>query len=769
MPRLTVTHGVIVLVLGIGLPARAQVPLPKECTTSREWTLEVIRDKDTGEQVGAKLVGDVEVDCRQQRFSANEIEFNFKTNRMIAQGNVVFATETARIAADRLEFDYQADTGRFHNASGIATLAGPGVDRSKFVGQDPDVYFYGEIIEKIGPRSYRITKGAFTTCVQPTPRWNITSETVTLKLDDYAVLRNAVFRVKGVPFLYLPVFYYPIQEDERATGFLMPQYGSSAVKGHSLRNAFFWAINRSQDATILHDWFSKTGQGFGTDYRYIQAPGSEGSARIYFLREHEVFAPATSSSSSSSAPRLLSPARRSYTIQAAANQNLGHGMRVRGQVDYFSDIAVQQTYFTNIYDASKRQRTIAGNFAGNWGPYTLNATVNRAEIFTGTTTSTLNGPAPKIMFSQAERPIAGLPVYFSVNTDYTRLLRRTISSIEIDQGLTRFDIAPVVRFPFTRLQFLTFNSSLAYRTTRYSERIDLVSKKQIEAPLTRRYIDMQTRIVGPVLQRVFDTPGNPYAERFKHVIEPFVAIQRITPIDVFSQIPQLEADDAIVGNLTRVTYGMTNRMFAKVRGGPTPGNAREMLNLSVSQTYYTDARAALFDRQYGSSFQAAAVTGAQASRLSPVALEFRASPTPEIGANFRAEYDTHFGALRTIGANGTYGFRDIVFTTAGWSQRRFIRGLPGFDDPSRLEHFFNSATNFRFFEGRIGGVYLFNYDFTGNRFLQQRILGYYNAQCCGLVAEFQKIASDRRFNISFSLAGLGTFSNFFGALSGAPR
>ena len=39
--------------------------------------------------------------------------------------------------------------------------------------QEPDAYFCGETIEKLGPKTYRITKGGFTTCVQPTPRWEI--------------------------------------------------------------------------------------------------------------------------------------------------------------------------------------------------------------------------------------------------------------------------------------------------------------------------------------------------------------------------------------------------------------------------------------------------------------------------------------------------------------------------------------------------------------------------------------------------------------------
>ena len=39
--------------------------------------------------------------------------------------------------------------------------------------QETDVYFQGETVEKIGPKKYKITNGGFTTCVQPTPRWDL--------------------------------------------------------------------------------------------------------------------------------------------------------------------------------------------------------------------------------------------------------------------------------------------------------------------------------------------------------------------------------------------------------------------------------------------------------------------------------------------------------------------------------------------------------------------------------------------------------------------
>jgi LPS-assembly protein len=155
-------------------------------------------------------------------------------------------------------------SGRFYDASGIMSLGQEAVTTTAaFGGQDPDVYFYGAKLEKLGPRKYRITRGGFTTCVQPTPRWEVTSGSVVLNLDDYAFARNTLLKVKGVPLMYLPVIYYPIQKSQRATGFSSRPTARPTLRGQSISNAFFWAINRSQDATFFHDWFTRTGTGEG--------------------------------------------------------------------------------------------------------------------------------------------------------------------------------------------------------------------------------------------------------------------------------------------------------------------------------------------------------------------------------------------------------------------------------------------------------------------------------------------------------------------------
>ena len=77
----------------------------------------------------------------------------------------------------------------------------------------------------------------------------------------------------------------------------------------------------------------------------------------------------------------------------------------------------------------------------------------------------------------------------------------------------------------------------------------------------------------------------------------------------------------------------------------------------------------------------------------------------------------------------------------------------------------------------LGGAYQFYLNLSDGTLVEQRLGVFYNAQCCGVSFEFQSynypnnpnrfiLPHDRRFNMSFTLAGVGSFSNFFGAFGG---
>ena len=169
---------------------------------------------------------------------------------------------------------------------------------------------------------------------------------------------QAIFTVKGVPLFYVPVLYYPTKREDRATGFLLPTYGSSTYRGQAIHNAFFWAIDRSQDATLMHDWFSTTGQGVGAEYRYNFGGGSDGDVRAYLDDKHA----ATYVSPDGTSRR--SPAGRDYTIVGAASQPLPGGFRARASANYFSSIVTNQLTNTDVTSTANSQRSFGGNVVG---------------------------------------------------------------------------------------------------------------------------------------------------------------------------------------------------------------------------------------------------------------------------------------------------------------------------------------------------------------------------------------------------------------------
>ncbi len=760
------------IALALVVPAPAWAQLVPGWNT-KQFTLERL-DADR-----VRLMREVEIEGEKgspnegQKFFADDMELNTRTGELIAIGNVVFSTPEARLAADRVVFNTRTRLGTFTNASGIASLGERGErDRSMFGTMEPDVYFYGQTIEKIDVDKYRIDKGGFTTCVQPTPRWEIVSGRATVNLNDYALLHNAVIHVKNVPVFYLPVMYYPIQDDDRATGFLLPTYGRSTYRGSSISNAFFWAISRSQDATFLHDWFTSRGQGAGAEYRYLLSGQSQGDFRYYWLKEN-------ASDFSTTGGTVTDPARTSYQVNANVSQGLPLGLRGRARVDYFSNITSQQLYNNNLYQNTFSTRSVGGGVSGAWRGLSVSGTYQRTESFYNSSDSFVNGQAPGVIALFSGQRLGPLPVYASVNVDAAKALyEQRFGTTVQDFGLGKVDLLPSLRAPLSSLPFLSVNASIGYRVTYFTESIDPATRRQIEESVTRRYADMRAEMVGPVFTRVFN-PNNAFADRAKHIVEPSFTVQRITSIDDQNRIPTTASYEYIVGGVTRLTYGLTNRLLVRRGGGGAEGTARgqatgtsgaprEVLSVGINQSYYSDESASPYDNSYSySMFQR------PPSNFSTVSLVARAMPAQAVGVDLRMEYDPIAIERRLVGfgLNGLVRSR-MVEASAGWNKQNYGTG-----NQFQSNHYIQQTTTMRLAGNKVGGTVQFNYDIGRSTMLNQRYIANYNAQCCGIAFEFQTynfptldprfpVPQDRRFNFAFTLAGIGSFSNFFGTFGG---
>jgi hypothetical protein len=339
---------------------------------------------------------------------------------------------------------------------------------------------------------------------------------------------------------------------------------------------------------------------------------------------------------------------------------------------------------------------------------------------------------------------------------------------ERDLSLSRYDITPSIQFPFAKWPFLSVTSSLEWHNTYYTERLD---DKDLPTndPLYRRYLQLQSRIVGPIFSKVFNS-GSPGGNRYKHLIEPEVTISRTTNFDN-GDIIMLESNDFVYGGTTRISYGVTQRLLAR-RGGASGAKsakgAQELLSVQLSQSYYSNKNASTVDGAFGGAY-----LGREPDHYSPISLAVRANPTEAVGATLRLEYHAGREQFETISADGNVRLTSWLRTGGSYSQVRYGLTTPGEPPPPAISYL-GTQTTVSSPDGRFGGGYSFQMNAAEGDLAQQRLGVSYNAQCCGVAFEYQTVdlpsylrrdglKQDRRFNLSFTLAGLGSFSNFLGA------
>jgi LPS-assembly protein len=698
------------------------------------------------------LKGTVHIVCDDTQVFADEVTWDEKVVR--AQGSVLVVQPGLRVTAERMEMDRATHLGTFYKAAGTARLTDRQVEPSMFGTLEPEISFYAEQIEKTGPRSYKLTDGWFSTCVQANPRWDMRGSSGTVTLNEHVLLKNAVLRVKSIPVIYVPLMYYPLGEEGRSTGFLLPTYKTTSISGQGISNAFFWAINRSQDATFYHDWTSKAGQGMGTEYRFVSAPGSSGRGKIYMLNENERLAEDGS---------VARSAHRSYDVNGSMNQTIGRYLRGFIQTRYFTDASTNQLYQQNIYDASQRTRYVRGSIVGGIRRYRLDASVDKTDIFTNPTTAQRRGRLPRVSFIVGEQAIGHSRISFGVNTEVVGIQNQINSSLpETNRGLWRYDVMPTLRAPLSKLSFLSASASGSFRLTHWTDSLDPVTGLREPVSITRPLAEVTADVTGPVVQKVFQSDSG-YAERFKHRIEPRMSVRWLSPFNPVNNVINNDAAvDCLIGGNTTVSYALFNRIYAKRRQAGGSGRVQEIFWTSISQSYYTQEGASACDVQYQNQ---------SVGQFSSIQVTAAVSPTDALTGRFQMYIDSHTRAAQSYTASATaLGRRGQI--TAIWSKRQFLPNVPGFNNPASAAHALTTWASLKSPGGRVTGNVSFQIDLKNKQFIERHAAVSYSAQCCGVSVDYQTVniapfgvggVTDHRFNFSFTLAGIGTFSNPLGS------
>jgi LPS-assembly protein len=733
-------------------PSQISIVAEVSPATPGTVTIDAYQQNAQGSLVTAS--GNVQVVYADILLIADLVTYDRETGDIRAEGNVFFEQQGQRLTGQRLEMNARTRLGTIYTVTAFTNRTPDGttliVDAAEAV--------------RTGDRTFALRQAILTACQEALPKWSLKASRATIELDERARVYNALLRIKKVPVFYLPYASISISRKDRSSGFLLPGSGSSTLKGRTLNLAYYQTLGRSADILIRTDIFSKRGIGLGYDFR---ARTNETSRVNFgsFLVFDRLFGQKGVDQGGSS-------------FYADAIHRFKNGFVAVADVNITSSFAFRQIFAENIQTAVSPEERSVFYLNKNWGEWSFNSFFGEQSSFIGDEIVKVRRLPSLELNRRAKRVFESIPVYLSFDAALEGVRRNESRGEQLNlrtpSVVQRFDLSPRLTFPLRSVAGFTLTPSIALRSTFYSDRLDPVQQQVIGNNLLRNYVDLTVDLRPPALAKVFrHRDGRPW---FKHIIEPFIEYRRIAGIDRFDQTLRVDERD-IIASTNQVTYGLGNIFLVKRQQGEgAPPQPHELLNVSISQSYYFDPtfggalREGMRNQFFPINTLSGFAFGGLGRHASPLNLRARLRPTGDLYADARVNYDTKLQTLRDIIVGGGITRRLFSISQTWYLTRRVPIDQQRFD-PTTLPG--NQADIAAFLgnpsKGPYAGVNV-SYDLRNRRFnnlpRDPKLLNFTTSvgwawDCCSLniqnVTFNVGLRNENRILFAFTFKGIGTF------------
>jgi len=685
------------------------------------------------------LRGAALIETSTMQLKADEVDYNADTGDVLARGHVHFEDfdRGEKLDCDHAEYNIDDETGKFYAVSGSAApriQARPGL----LTTTNP-YYFEGKLAERLKDH-YILHDGFLTDCLLPRPWWRLRSSAITVVPDDHATTRGAWFYLGKVRLFYTPYFYKSLKKEPRKSGLLIPDVGSSSIRGTVVGLGYYWAINRSYDLTYRAQYFSKAGLDHHLDFRGDVNSRTSFDFSVDGLKDQQPIQPSPSGA----------------LLVLHAKSDLGDGWEARGELNYLTSFAFQQQFTESFNEAIFSETHSVGFVTKHWSDFGVNFVAQRnvdfQSITPGDEISIRKLPEAEFVERDHEWRLHGWPFWFSMDSS-AGLDHRGQILFQTSGFVSRLDFAPHITTAL-RWAGIQLIPSFGVRETSYGS--SAVSPGVFTGrDVLRNSRDFTADLILPSLEHIFDAPSW-IGQKVKHVIEPRVTYTDVSGIGNFGQIIRFDETD-ILSNTNQVEFSLANRLLAKDKNG----TVTDFLSWQV-----------WYDRYFDPTFGGAIVPGERnvidstigltgyafldgRRHSSPVVSALRVQS--KVGVEWRADYDPIFHHIvnSSITVDGriqqyfwSIGHNDLKADPVLAPSANQFRGTIGY----------GAAT-------RRGWSYGFSayYDYRMGAFQYTQTQITYNTDCCGLSVQYRRFdlgtRNENEFRLSFAVSNIGTFGN----------
>jgi LPS-assembly protein len=705
-------------------------------------------DSQDSEGGVSRLHGHVVVELFNATFKADDAEYDENTHIFKARGNVSYRNylRDEIIYCDSAEYNSDTERGTFHHVRGYTktkVVARPGM----LTTQEP-FYFEGSYAEKIEDR-YVLYDGVITDCHVPNPWWTLHGRKFDIFPEDHATTRNGVFRLKGYPVFYFPYFYKGLKKEPRKSGFTSPEAGHSSQFGYFAGLGYFWAINRSFDATYLFQDYTARGYSHHLDLRGKPNAKTDFDLIVYGVQDRGV----TVNGVTSKAPGV--------SITGVAKTELGDGWIARASIDYLSSFLFRQTFSNSFNEAIYASTNSSAFVQKQFGYNTFTADVSRNEDFESITPgdSVIIRKMPEVELMGRDRQLASgaVPLWLSFDTSFAAFHRVEPTSepgfYETSQFTPRGDFEPSVTSAF-HWGALDIVPTFTMHETFYGQ--GFVNGAVSSKDMTRTAPEGKVTFILPPIEKIF-THKTFLGDKLKHVIEPRLEYDYVSGVNNYLNTLRFDSID-LLSNTNQLRIGVTNRLYAKK--GDT---VNEVLTWELYQERYFDPTfgGAVVAGQRNVITSSIDLTGyaflSGPRNYSPVVSILRMSPRPGVGIQWQADYDP----LRHTLANSMFSADVRIKKYYASAGSNVVKPDPAISPPANQ---FRAQVGYGDLNRKgwnTAASMVYDYKLAILEFAIAQVT--YNTDCCGLSFEYRRLnfgaRDDTQYRIAFSIANIGTFGN----------
>ena len=770
---------------------------------------------DQQEKIGDvyKLHGNAEIHYRTYVLRADEVTYDSDSGDASATGHFRLdgGSNDDHVKASHGTYNLTAETGRFYEVTATTGLRFQGT-RVVLTSTAPFA-FSGRIVEKTSPDHYRVYDGTITTCELPDPKWQFDAHKVVVDAGGNASIYHSTFVLHGFPVFYFPYATHPVARQVRATGFLIPTVGRSSTSGNEIGDSFYWAINRSMDATIGAQYLSKRGWSQRGEFRARPTADSYVSLDFFGVIDRGL-------SQGAGVPPLREGGQEARLI---AEGNFA-GFRAVSNVDYLSSflfrLAFNEVFTQAVNSEVKSQMFLSKEAHG----FSVGGMLERYQNFFQTTNpnGTLSYPSvqvlhtPSVDASSVDRQLWRSPFFWSFDASLAGL-SRTEPGFRTAELLGRFDLSPEISLPW-QFHGWAVRPAVSLHETYYTERF--VDGLAVNNPTNRDALETAVEVRAPVLERIFDKEF--LGRKWKHVIEPRATYRWVTGVNDFANVLHFDERD-ILSDTNEVEYGFITRLYSKSSSSArieecdmpmtglavgsaapeqlvpwqrisnlenrpcTPGPAaKEVATWEVEQKYFLDPNfgGALVAGQRNVFTTTEALTGiafaTQARHLSPLVSRMRAATSSRTDTEWDLDYDFQLGRINastllfnyslgpfTIGGGDAFLQIPQPTTTTSVipSEGTCTPATSATTQPTCKFQQFRAALGYGGLARRgLSAAASLGFDAETRQLQFATAQTTYNWDCCGLTLEYRRYAianvrNENLFRFTFSLANIGAFGN----------